>query len=244
MAAVEIVDQDHAALCTRAVELVFGFIRRESKKTLNVAVCGGRSIVPVLSAIVSRASDLSPQDWFRLQFFMVDERLVSLDDRDCNFKLLSENFFSKILEAGLINREQVHPFTFTSSQIDRALLAYQEELDRFGGLFDLVFLGVGEDAHVAALFPGSRWLADFRLGAEEPNGIKFVAFQNSPKPPSGRMSSSPYLIAHAKFAMALLLGEGKRQALDRYRSPVSNVFDCPAKLVDLVKEAYLLTDLS
>jgi 6-phosphogluconolactonase len=73
-------------------------------------------------------------------------------------------------------------------------------------VLDLIFLGMGEDGHVASLFP------------EGPSEIlnctgPFLAIENSPKPPPRRISLSYAAIAAAKLVWALVSGTGKAAAL-------------------------------
>ena len=71
---------------------------------------------------------------------------------------------------------------------------------------DLVFLGMGEDGHIASLFPGHTWAAADALAAH-------VA--DSPKPPRDRITLTRGLLATATTAILLAVGEGKRAALER-----------------------------
>ena len=98
-----------------------------------------------------------------LQFFMVDERLVPLDDDQSNYKLVNELFFRPALAQGVILPSQVHPFVDDRSAPDRGIGRYQEELNAAGGIMHLVFLGVGEDGHVAGLFPSAALRSPTRI---------------------------------------------------------------------------------
>ncbi len=73
-------------------------------------------------------------------------------------------------------------------------------------VLDLIFLGMGEDGHVASLFP------------EAPSEIlnrtaPFLSIKDSPKSPPGRISLSYAAIAAAKQVWALVSGAGKAAAL-------------------------------
>ena len=71
---------------------------------------------------------------------------------------------------------------------------------------DLIFLGMGEDGHVASLFPNAP--AEI-LNCTNP----YLAVENSPKPPPKRVSLSYAAIAAAKQVWALVSGAGKEAAL-------------------------------
>lgn len=73
-------------------------------------------------------------------------------------------------------------------------------------VLDLIFLGMGEDGHVASLFPNA------------PAGVvscpgPFLFIANSPKPPPRRVSLSYAAIAAARQVWVLISGAGKEQAL-------------------------------
>lgn len=73
-------------------------------------------------------------------------------------------------------------------------------------VLDLIFLGMGEDGHVASLFPNaSAKILD--------TTVPFLAVENSPKPPPKRISLSYAAIAAAKQVWVLVSGSGKESAL-------------------------------
>ena len=77
---------------------------------------------------------------------------------------------------------------------------------------DLVFLGLGEDGHVASLFPG------------EPEGLAastaiYRAAANSPKPPPNRVTLGYSTIAAARKVWMFASGSGKEAPLRASLSP-------------------------
>jgi 6-phosphogluconolactonase len=72
-------------------------------------------------------------------------------------------------------------------------------------LFDLIFLGMGEDGHVASLFPG------------EPETVMNLAQVYRPvvaaKPPPNRITLGYGVIAAAQQVWVLASGKGKEAAL-------------------------------
>ena len=71
---------------------------------------------------------------------------------------------------------------------------------------DLIFLGMGEDGHVASLFPDAP---PEILNCAGP----YLAIENSPKPPPRRISLSYAAIAAARQVWVLVSGAGKQAAL-------------------------------
>ena len=78
-------------------------------------------------------------------------------------------------------------------------------------ILDLIFLGMGEDGHVASLFPG-------KTEGTNPADI-FCAVKNSPKPPPNRVTLSYAALAAAKNVWVLASGAEKETALRESLSP-------------------------
>ena len=75
----------------------------------------------------------------------------------------------------------------------------------FDGAVDVLLLGMGEDGHVASLFPG--WSA--------PPGARVAFVAASPKPPPRRVTLTRSMLVNARCAILVATGEAKRSALDR-----------------------------
>jgi 6-phosphogluconolactonase len=208
---------------------------KTAQEPLVVGLCGGRSVVGLLSALQAESLN-QPRDLLgRIQFFMVDERLVPLTDEQSNYGGLKRLLFDNLVEQGAITLTQLHPFVTETTQGDFGCSRYREELRALGGKFTVVVLGVGEDGHIAGLFPHHPALAE--------QGETFLRFHDSPKPPADRMSASPALITGAELSVILALGEGKRAAWSAFNDPSVTVDSCPSKLALKAKECLVVTDL-
>ena len=215
---------------------IFAVLKAQATgEPLTIGLCGGRSVVGLVSAL-EKESRSQPRDLLRrLQFFMVDERLVPLTDEQSNFGGLKKLLFDKLVEEGTVQASQLHPFVTDSSRDDRGCADYGDELNRFGGRFTIVVLGVGEDGHIAGLFPQHPVLKKTEAA--------FFPFFDSPKPPSGRMTAGAALVTGADLSVLLLLGEGKRAAWNTFRSGSATASECPALLATRARECIVVTDL-
>lgn len=220
-----------------AARAIFDVLSQRAKlEPLVIGLCGGRSVVGLLGALLTESRE-QPRDILeRIQFFMVDERIVPLTDAQSNFGSLKELFFDKLLQDGSIRSEQLHPFVGTLAHSQEACRGYAAELERFGGRFDVVVLGMGEDGHVAGLFPHHPLLEERSRG--------FLAFSDSPKPPPERMTASASLVCASTLSILLALGEGKRAAWDSFKNPARSVAECPAKMVLDTARCLVVTDLA
>jgi 6-phosphogluconolactonase len=220
-----------------AVSAMFEVLAKVPKEApLAIGLCGGRSVVGLLREL-ARASVNQPRELMqRLQFFMVDERIVPLTDPDSNFGGLKAQLFDELIEQGLISENQLHPFAASLDDAPENCQEYYQELQRFGGRFAVVVLGVGEDGHVAGLFPRHPVLEQASQG--------FASFFDSPKPPPARMTATRALIQSSSLGILLALGEGKRQAWDDFCAPLGSVRECPARMVKEMGEYLIVTDLN
>jgi 6-phosphogluconolactonase len=199
----------------------------EIEKTLPnnplIGVCGGSSIRPVLEAITLSLEGNPESKFANARFLMIDERLVSRDNPESNSKVIREAL-------GLEQENAQHDFQlieFNTQSPEEGVDVYTDLLASHGGSFDLIFLGVGEDSHIASLFPGFQWPTDISEA--------FFTFSGSPKPPSDRMSASPRTISSAKKIVLLFFGEGKRTAFERFLKSEETENECP---VLMTKKAF------
>jgi 6-phosphogluconolactonase len=142
-----------------------------------------------------------------VHFFWADERCVPPTDAESNFKLADELLFQPLG----IARERIHRICGELAPAAAAELA-AEDLRAVAPQLDLIVLGMGEDGHVASLFP------------DEPEGAwanpaVFRAIMNSPKPPPNRVTLGYGALAAAREVWVLASGAGKDEALRESLSP-------------------------
>jgi len=123
--------------------------------------------------------------------------LVPPSDPESNFRSADELFFKPLA----INPSRIHRIKGELSS-EEALVDINPHLPIHGRL-GLVFLGMGEDGHVASLFPGQE--------VENPRSEPFV-FVTGPKPPPRRITMTFETILAAKRIWVLITGDGKEQA--------------------------------
>jgi len=172
-----------------------------------VAVSGGR-ISKTFFAQVVEQSQAQHISWNLVHFFWADERCLPPDNAESNFKMAQE----LLLQPLGISPEKIHRLK-GEEQPEVALAHANSEILQLlpknsDGLpvLDLILLGLGEDGHVASLFPGAA--ADV-----EKCKAPFLFISHSPKPPPQRLSLSYAAMAAAKDVWVLASGQGKEQAL-------------------------------
>jgi len=206
--------------------------RRKAGAGLHWGLCGGRTVAEIFKRLADQAS----LDWTGVHLFMADERVVPRTSADWNGALVEEHLIGPLTDRGRLEESQWHPFLADEASPDGGAAAYTSRLAERGGRLDLLLLSVGEDGHVASLFPGHASLAETEK--------KYLAEVSSPKPPSRRISASPALIRDAAGVVLLFTGEGKRGALARFLEDGVDFTDCPCRLLRTHPGLVVLTDLS
>lgn len=141
--------------------------------------------------------------WDKVHLFWGDERSVPLDHADSNYHTAHELFLTKVP----LNPGNIHPMPAWDTGTDSAQ-TYQNTLaatfgcDRFGvpPAFDLIYLGMGPDAHTASLFPHTKALEETR---------KWVVRNEVPKLSTTRMTFTYPLINAAHAVCFLICGADK-----------------------------------
>lgn len=220
-----------------AARRVFQVLSQKSTEDpLVVGLCGGRSVVGLLRALRSEAATQPKELLARIHFFMVDERVVPLSSSESNFGGLYAALFGHLVSEGFISASQLHPFEASIENAATRCVDYMAELGQYGGAFSVVVLGMGEDGHVAGLFPGHPVL--------QQGGKSFECFFDSPKPPAARMTASRELVTGSELGIVLALGDGKRDAWRAFQDTRTSELQCPAKMVLTMKSSLVVTDLA
>jgi 6-phosphogluconolactonase len=178
-----------------------------------VAVSGGR-IARTFFCAVTELAKTSRVPLQNVDFFWADERCVPPGDPDSNYLLAKEN----LLQPLAIAADKIHRLKGELPPI-AAVAEANTTIQRFAPknsagvpVLDLIFLGLGEDGHIASLMPNAPASA---VNSQAP----YLRIENSPKPPPNRISLSYAVIATAKNVWLLATGAGKEEALRQSLRP-------------------------
>lgn len=140
------------AAAQRWVELAEESIR--ARNSFYVALAGGSTPEPVYRLL--RQEFL---DWDRIHLYWGDERDVPPDHPDSNYRMVREALIDHVP----IPPENVHPI-HVLADIEQTVEEYRQSLGKIHHAttaipcFDLIMLGMGDDGHIASLFPDSSAL--------------------------------------------------------------------------------------
>ena len=175
-------------------------------ESVNVVLTGGTVGVGTQRAVASSGMR-NTIDWSRVHFWWGDERFVPKQDPERNEVQAREALLDHIA----VPEANIHPFPASDEieDIDRAAAAYAEVLLQHadGGAsvprFDITFLGVGPDGHIASLFPD-----------RDCHGPALViSVRNAPKPPPDRLSLTLPAINSSHRVWMVAAGAEKASAL-------------------------------
>lgn len=162
-------------------------------------------------------------DWEKVYFFFGDERNVPANDENYNGLMAKKALLDPL------NIKDDHIFYVdTTMAPEKAAIEYKKAIDNhFKGedlVFDLILLGMGDDAHTASIFPHTSLVKD-----EEVN----VASVFVEKLNTYRVSFTAPLINKAENIAFLVFGENKAEAIKHVISDEQKDFDLyPSQLID------------
>lgn len=182
-----------------------------NKRSYSVALSGGRIARNFFIEIVKLARALPDSGktlFANVHFFWADERCVPPDDPESNYGVAQQLLLGPLE----IVAEHIHRLRGEGDEGAALRLAVEEisrvaPVSQAGGqpVLDMVFLGMGEDGHVASLFPGER--AEVMSSPAVYRGVTAV------KPPPRRITLGYGALAAAREVWVLVSGKGKEQAL-------------------------------
>ena len=225
-------------LASAAARLWLDEIERANRVTAqhDVALSGGRITQKFLAAVVAQSRSRKIP-FGQINFFWADERCVPPGDEQSNFKLANDLLFAPLI----ISKNQIHRLRGEDVP-EMAAKQGEAEIRRVVGansqgqpVLDLIFLGLGEDGHVASLAPNEpeTMVSDQAV---------YRAIHKFAKPPPHRITIGYQTIAAARQIWMLASGAGKENA---FRDSLSaNGKTSFARVLRLRPDTKILTDIA
>ena len=180
-----------------ASSLILDEIRSISLRGQRPAVMltGGRS---ARALYVAWAGSPAFHSTGNVDYYLGDERCVPADHEESNSGMVMRDLFGRGMPPGC----RFFPMAVDGDKESRAR-DYEKILPE---RLDVLLLSVGEDGHVASLFPGGSALAE--------DGRRVVPV-SGPKAPHDRLTITPNVIRNARAVFLLAQGEQKARLLER-----------------------------
>ncbi|MCC9656982.1 6-phosphogluconolactonase [Rhodopirellula halodulae] len=203
------------AFCKLATETI------EQRGVFRVTLSGGSTPKRLYELLAKKELP-----WDKIEFYWGDERNVTADHSDSNYRMVREALLSHLPQESL----RAFPVPVDPDNPAASAEAYEKTLrETFAGqdtpTWDLALLGMGDDAHTASLFPETEAISETDRWFVENWVAKMETYRYTLTAPA---------INSARNKWFLIGGANKRQALASVRSQASDlpVALFPSRLVE------------
>ena len=184
----------------------------------TIALSGGSTPKPLYEAIA--AQDLP---WDKIHVFWGDERYVPPTHPDSNEGMARQAWLSKVP----IPPANIHPMPTDEADPAVAAAKHDQQLREFFNvesgeipIFDVVLLGMGDDAHTASLFPHTPALQ-----------VRDRLVTTGNKDGQPRITFTVPLINQARWVLFVVAGASKQPALAEVFAPEADAMTYPSRLI-------------
>jgi len=193
----------------KEIEQFLGSMPRH--ESLSICLTGGRTADVLYN-------DEKIQSLLKKKFtnyYFGDERCVAANHTDSNYHLALSTLFSGGIPEGIFLHKMRGDVPDADQEAERYAKLLPENLD-------ILLLTVGEDGHIASLFPGHSALnEESRLA---------IAVCDAPKPPSARITISPAAVRAAKKIIVMATGAQKGYVLAEALNKPKDISHLPVRL--------------
>lgn len=174
----------------------------------GLGLTGGSTVTPFYEEM-TRFPHASAIDWSRVQFFFSDERCVAPTHKDSNYRMAYEAWLKhKHIPAGVVYRMPADAEDLEEAAEKYSFLLEQELETGHQGfpIFDLLLLGLGDDGHIASLFPSTAALEETE---------RSCVVNKVPQLNSYRMTLTLPVINNAREIWLIVCGDRKADVVAR-----------------------------
>lgn len=205
-------------LAKSAAKAMVRLIQNAGTHRFDVALSGGSTPSSLFSRLARKHKESI--DWQRVHFWWGDERCVSPESSESNYKMAFESFLSELE----IPEEHIHRIKGEANPEEEAVRYGNEIREHLNSreewpVFDLILLGLGEDGHTASIFPDRMDLL---------NSDQICAVAVHPQSGQKRITLTGKVINNANTIYFLVSGEGKAERISEIMNNDEKAFTLPA----------------
>jgi 6-phosphogluconolactonase len=184
-------------------------LQKDLKKEVVIGLSGGSTPGPVYAKLAAEKRIA----WDRVRFFLVDERYVPANAPESNQAMIRTTLLTGAAAKARIT------FPDTSLPLPECIDAYDKALAEITP--DIVVLGMGEDAHIASLFPP--------VGPEAYGPKRVIHTTTDVHAVHDRISVTFPVLLDASHRLFLISGEKKKALLKKMQETNEDVSLYPAQ---------------
>ena len=214
--------KDQEALAAAAAERITSLIEPAIavRQAAHVCLTGGHTPRRLYELLADSSRPWRARiDWTRVHVFWSDERQVPPDHPESNFGMAHRALLAHVP----VPSAHVHRIRGERPDAAQAAREYEAALGAYMP-FDVLLLGLGEDAHVASIFPGSFLLNTPSVGAR----VAAVWVEHLH---AWRITLTPPALLDARAIVMLVSGARKAAAVSAALDGPEDVKRWPAQLL-------------
>jgi 6-phosphogluconolactonase len=207
------------------------------KDVFSVVLSGGHTPKLFFDALATFDCGKKKVPWQKIQFFFSDERYVSLKSNESNYYMAYKYLFSKVP----VNAKNIYHISTDLRHPADAAKDYEHTLrkafninDNAIPLFDLVYLGLGDNAHTASLMPFSDIVKRYSQLPLTNEDSQLVASLWVPELNMYRITLTPSAINHSSDIIFLVTGANKKMSVKNVLEGPVDPERYPAQLIHCV----------
>lgn len=210
----------------------------KEKGVFSVVLSGGNTPKLFFETLTRNDEYVTNTPWEKIQFFFGDERYVPPDDINSNYHTAQEYLFSKVP----ISPDNIYRIPTEYTDPNEAAHDYEKTLrkafqikDNGYPSFDLIYLGLGDNAHTASLMPFSDIVTDYATNPLADQNHQLVASLFVSEMNMYRITLTPNAINNSQAILFMVTGLNKAMAVWNVLEGETDPQNYPAQLIHCLK---------
>lgn len=192
-----------AKLAKSAAKAIGKLTRKHGNLPFHIALSGGTTPIPLFEVLVEKFGEKG--FWSHIHFWWSDERCVDPGSSESNYGMAKEKLLSRVP----VPEDNIHRIRGEADPLEEVVRYGREIMETVPlhghwPVFNLILLGMGDDGHVASIFPGQLHL--FESG--KPCEVSVHPSSGQP-----RITLTGKVINHARHVMITVTGEKKSRQI-------------------------------
>jgi len=205
----------------------------ENNEVIMIWLSGWSSVTSFYNYLSENYLKISENIRNKIKYCFVDERIVPLDHKNSNYKQLKDDFLGDLVKKDLLKEESIlNIWAQAPKSLGSVAKNYFEKVKKI----NIWLFGVWPDGHTCSLFPNHS-LLDSKL-------YWYLEINDSPKPPSDRITISPNMLKDIKNSFVFFIWEWKKEAYLWFLDKNKDFRQTPTKLILDCKNSFIITDIS